>query len=283
MATKDSSTADLEQLIGKSITIPPQPKILVDLHQLAHEESPKLNKIAQLVSKDVGLSAMVFKVINSPLYGLTKEVDSVSQAIAVIGLDPLFSIIKGIALRRGVGGNTPAYDRFWERSNDLALLCSIIAAKQRQVCRIAPDQAYMLGLFGECGVAILMQRFPDYCKALNDKQFRGWPDLEKEDRAFKTSHAVVGYLLAKNWRLPESICQAIRYAHDIAPHQDHETVILVAILQMAMHIARLVAGSRDDDWLHFQAIVTQELGISLDGLKEFEEEIIDLFHERANR
>lgn len=283
MTIPPQSSENLEQLIGKSITIPPQPKILVEVHELTQQENPNLGRIAQLVSKDLGLSSMIFKIINSPFYGLSKKVDSVSQAIAVIGLSPLFTIIKCIALRRSISGNTPAYERFWERSNDLARLCSIIANKQRSVCHVAPDQAYMLGLFSECGVAVLMQRFPDYCSALNEKKSDEWPNLIEEDRKFNTSHAVVGYLLAKNWQLPESICQAIRYQHDISPHHERETVTLVSILQMAMHVVSLMSGQPDGDWPRTQQVAMEDLCISPDGLKEYEEEIIDLFHEQPSR
>lgn len=277
------STEDFEQLIGNSITIPPQPKILVDIHELAQQKQPKLNKIAQLVSQDVGLSAMLFKIINSPFYGLRKEIDSVSQAISVLGLNPLFTIIKCVALRRSISGNSPAYERFWERSNDLAQLCSIIANKQRPVCPVAPDHAYMLGLFSECGVAILMQRFPDYCNVLNQKGHQNWPDLTEEDCKFNTSHDVVGYLLAKNWHLPDAICQAIRFHHDIIPHDNPDTVALVTILQMAMHISSLISGYPDSDWPRTQGLVLQELGISQDSLKEYEEEVIELFREQPSR
>lgn len=277
------STENLEQLIGNSITIPPQPKILVDIHELAQQKQPKLNKVAQLVSQDVGLSAMLFKIINSPFYGLSKEIDSASQAISVLGLNPLLTIIKCVALRRSISGNSPAYERFWERSNDLAQLCSIIANKQRTVYPVAPDQAYMLGLFSECGVAILMQRFPDYCNSLKQSGSQDWPDLTEEDRKFNTSHDVVGYLLARNWHLPDSICQAIRFHHDIIPHDDPEMVALVAILQMAMHVSSQISGYPDSDWPRTQGLVLQELGIGLDGLKEYEEEIAELFREQPSR
>ncbi len=277
-----SNTENLEQLIGKSITIPPQPKILVDIHELAQQKQPKLNRIASLVSQDVGLSAMLFKVINSPFYGMSKEIASVSQAISVLGLNPLFTIIKCVALRRSISGNSPAYERFWDRSNDLAQLCSIIANKQQPVSLVSPDQAYMLGLFSECGVAILMQRFPAYCDVLNQKGPQDWPDLAEEDRKFSTSHDVVGYMLAKNWHLPDSICQAIRFHHDIIHHDDPETVALVAILQMAMHISSILSGYPDRDWPRTQGVVMQELGISPDSLKEYEEEIAELFREQPS-
>jgi HD-like signal output (HDOD) protein len=278
-----SSEENLEQLIGNSITIPPQPKILVDIHELAQQKHPKLNKIAQLVSQDAGLSAVLFKIINSPFYGLSKEIDTVSQAISVLGLNPLFTIIKCVALRRSISGNSPAYERFWDRSNDLAQLCSIVANKQRPVCRVTPDQAYMLGLFSECGVAILMQRFPKYCESLNGKGPHDWPNLAEENRKFNTSHEVVGYLLARNWHLPDPICQAIRYHHDIIPHDAPETVALVAILQMAMHISSLVSGYPGTDWPRTQALVMQELGISPDSLREYEEDIVELFREQPSR
>lgn len=278
-----SSAENLEQLIGKSISIPPQPRILVDIHELAQQKQPRLNKIAQLVGQDVGLSAMLFKIINSPFYGLSKKIDTVSQAISVLGLNPLFTIIKCVALRRSISGNSPAYERFWDRSSDLAQLCSIIANKQRPLNQVTPDQAYMLGLFSECGVAILMQRFPDYCDTLSKKGAQDWPDLAEEDQKFNTSHDVVGYLLAKNWHLPATICQAIRFHHDIIPHDHPDTVALVAILQMAIHVNSQISGYPDRDWPRTRNFVMQELGISSDGLKEYEEEIAESFREHPDR
>lgn len=131
----------------------------------------------------------------------------------------------------------------------------------------------MAGLFHDCGVPVLMQRFPDYCKILNSSN--GWPELSDEDRQFNTDHCVVGYLVSKNWRLPEFIQRGIRFHHEIQA-VEQPACMVVAILQMSIHLYNLLDKSSDDgEWdLCWQRVI-EELGISDDGLREFEEDVLD--------
>ncbi len=48
-------------------------------------EGEELNTIAQIVSMDPNLSAKLLKFINSPYFGLRKEIKSIVQAIAYLG------------------------------------------------------------------------------------------------------------------------------------------------------------------------------------------------------
>jgi HD-like signal output (HDOD) protein len=134
----------------------------------------------------------------------------------------------------------------------------------------------MAGLFHECGVPILMQRFPDYGKALRLSASKEWPDLTQEDSQFKTDHCVTGFLLARHWHLPDFICQAVRFHHDILS-TEHKATTMVAILQISIHIHNAYAGHQDPEWENNCPRVLDELGISLEGLKEFEEEVYDTY------
>lgn len=262
----DSEQQLIDNLLKSGVVIPPQPAVLIEMGQLLGKPNTKINAIAKLVAKDAGISAMVFKVISSPAYGLGKPVDSLEKAIAVIGLTQMANIVKSIALRQSLGGNTKFYEMFWEHCGDIAQLASIIAWKQRAVCNIYPDQAYMAGLFHDCGVPILMQRFPGYGKA--------WPDLTADDKKYDTDHCVTGFLIARHWRLPDFICQAVRFHHDIL-YTEHKATTMVAILQMAMHIHNIHSDIRDFEWEINQSRVLEELGISPKELKEFEEDVYD--------
>ena len=46
-------------------------------------------------------------------------------------------------------------------SRAIAQLAMLIAGRRVTVCNIFPDQAYLAGIFHDCGVPVLMQRFPD--------------------------------------------------------------------------------------------------------------------------
>jgi HD-like signal output (HDOD) protein len=236
--------------------------------------------IARLIGQDVGLAAAVFKVVNSPFYGLGKPVESVAQAILLLGVNQLVNIVKAASLRQAVGGHELAYEKFWERSQEIASLALIVANLQISACNVQPDQAYLAGLFHECGVPVLMERFPDYCKAFRLGEGNHWPDFHEEDRRFNTDHAVVGYLLAHHWKLPGFICEAVRHHHDRL-HVGHAALTMVSILQMARHLHARLHDLPQPWWDEAREQVLEEIGVSQDGQMEFEEEALDLFRQQS--
>jgi HD-like signal output (HDOD) protein len=275
-ATKDMEQQQVEALLGSGIQIPPQPQVLIELEKTINHPRASTASIAKLVTQDAALTAAVFKVINSPAYGLRRKIDSLDQAISVIGMKQMANIIKSVALRQAMGGKDPFYELFWERSGEIAQLAAIIATKQRSVCNLVPDQVYMAGLFHDCGIPVLMQRFPDYCKTLREAKTCDWSGIGAEDQRLHTDHCVAGYMVARHWQLPDFICQAVRFHHDIL-HTEHQATTLVAILQLGMHIYNVYRNQDDREWAAVQSKVLSELGLSAEGLKEFEEDVYDSF------
>ena len=266
----------LENVLGSRINIPPQPAIILEIDRLINKSNNQLSPIAALISKDVGLSAAIFKLVNSPFYKSPARITSTQKAIVILGLAQLTTLIKGLSLRKAIGGQELAYEKFWERSEEIAMLSGIIAGKQISACNIAVDHAYMAGLFHECGVPILMQHFPEYCRTFRLNQGSNWPDFHEEDRRFNTDHTVVGFLVTRHWNLPEFICQAVRFHHDRL-NVDHAALTLVSILQMARHLHKRIHELPDDEWPDIRKQVLQEIGVSEEGSTEFMEDVLETF------
>lgn len=263
----------LADIAGRGITIPPQPKVLMEIEAQTGRPRVNVKAIAELIAKDPALLAGVFKVVNSPAMGLRRPVDSAETAISILGLKQVTNLVKSIAVRQVLSGASQGYERFWERSGEIADIAATVAQKRISVCNVFPDQAYMAGLFHDCGVPVLMQRFPDYCRILSGSD--EWPMLAAEDRLFDTDHCVVGYLVSKSWHLPDFIQRGIRYHHEIDSVED-EARTVVAILQMATHLFNLQGKQMDDDeWTQCWQGVIEELGISPDGLSDFEGDVLE--------
>ncbi len=271
-----SAQQQIDRLLKKGIIVPPRPQILTLINAETNKSRISMTAIGKLITQDVGLSATVFKLVNSPFYYTGKRIDRIDKAILIIGLTALLNIIKGVSLRKAICDTEIVYQKFWERSADIALLTSIVACKQVAACNIAVDQAYIAGLFHDCGVPILMQRFPHYCDSFRLTEGTNWPDLAKEDRHFNTDHTVVGYLVARHWQLPDFVCQAVRFHHDHL-HTDHAALTATAMLQMATHLYNIESNLPDTEWAGCESRVLQEIGLNGDGLREFEEEVLDTF------
>ncbi|MEI7843546.1 MAG: HDOD domain-containing protein [Gallionellaceae bacterium] len=273
--------ASLDKILGSQINIPPQPSILLEIEHLINKPNNQLSAIGDLITKDVGLSAAIFRLVNSSYYKSSMQITSIQKAITVLGMTQVANLIKGLSLRKAIGGQEVAYEKFWERSEEIATLSGIIAAKQISACNIAVDQAYMAGLFHECGVPILMQRFPEYCQTFRINQGSNWPDFREEDKRFNTDHTVVGYMVTMHWNLPTFICQAVRFHHDRL-NTDHAALTLVSILQLARHLHNLIHHVKDAEWAKFSGSIFDEIGIHKDSSDEFMEDVLEIFNQEQS-
>ena len=105
-----------------------------------------------------------------------------------------------------------------------------------------------------------------------------WIELAEEDKKFSADHCVVGYLVARHWNLPEFICDAIRYHHEMSSMGLHAARSMVAILQMAMHLYYRDQAVPNPEWEGVQEDVLAELGLHEDALPEFIDVILEHFH-----
>ena len=177
-----------------------------------------------------------------------------------------------------VDKNQAAYEAFWARSQAVAQIAMLIADDRVAVCNIFPDQAYLAGIFHDCGVLLLLQRFPAYCAEMHLGEPGRWVDLDEEDRKFSADHSVVGYIVSRYWRLPEFICDAIRFHHHITEMGDHEARSMIAILQLAIEIYYRDQHVPNPEWARIKDEVMPELGLGEDTLPEFVDIVIERFH-----
>lgn len=238
--------------ILKTITIPPCPTVVAALHEELRHPEVDFHKIIRLISGDLGLAASMMKTANSPLFPLRKKVQSVSQAAAVLGIKNVINIVNGLALQRALTPKGISMERFWDRSNYHALVSARLA---RHVPGLNCEDAYTFGLFHDCGIPILMQRFPDYKDTLALANHSSRPVWEAEDERHGTDHVAVGAMLARNWQLPGFIIEAIRLhhhfeiLHDTGSHIDEGVRNLIAGSLLADHMIACYLHVQDDvEW-----------------------------------
>ena len=260
----ETQATQLKMLIERGIKIPPQPRVVEQFRmQLARGEKD-VRVLARTLTDDPGISGMLFKVVQSPAYRQYQPFGSVEAILQAIGLEQTRNLVDAIALGAAFpkrGGST-AFESYWARSRSVASLALLIADARRAECRVEPDQAYLAGVFHDCGVPVLMQRFPGYCEAMGLSNPARWADIELEDRKFFADHAVVGYLVGRHWRLPDFVCSAIRFHHDL--EGSGEAANVVAILQYAVELYLRDQRTANPEWTGQCDSVLERLGLTID-------------------
>ncbi len=217
------------------VELPPRPAVLVSLTEQMHSEDPDLAGVSELVCADVGLAATVVRTVNSPYFGLGRQVASVHQAVTYLGLAEVFGIVTGALLRRSFPSGNPLMERLWEESAQRGVLMSRLARKLRV---LAPDRAYTCGLFEHCGVALLLLHGPGYADLLKQAP----ASLQELERGrYGIDHAALGQALVRTWGLPEETALGVRHHHDLAgldgveiPWQARQLVALSVVVNEAL-------------------------------------------------
>ncbi|MEN3373177.1 HDOD domain-containing protein [Dechloromonas sp. ZS-1] len=268
------------RLMERGVKIPPQPRVLEELRQCIRRKEQDVRVLARVINQDPGATAMLFKVVTNAAYAQHQPFDSVEQILHAVGIRQTVNLMQAIVLAGlvKVDKNQAAYEAFWARSQAVAQIAMLIADDRVAVCNIFPDQAYLAGIFHDCGVLLLLQRFPAYCAEMHLGEPGRWVDLDEEDRKFSADHSVVGYIVSRYWRLPEFICDAIRLHHHITEMGDHEARSMIAILQLAIEIYYRDQHVPNPEWARIKDEVMPELGLGDDTLPEFVDIVIERFH-----
>ena len=270
--SQELSSEQIQQAL-QGISVPPQPQIMVDLQMEQYMPDPDLEVIARLISQDPGLSGALLKIVNSSYYGLSNKIASIQRAVNLLGSRSIINLINAQSIKGEMSDDTiVTLNRFWDTAQDVAMTCLTLA---KRTGAQAVDEAYALGLFHDCGVPLMLKRFPNYMSVLEQAYANAGPDcrvVDTENNAFNTNHAVVGYYTAKSWRLPEHVTDAIANHHNaLAVFSDESSrnsqlKNLLAILKMAEHICSSyrVLGNQavDHEWNAIGHLVLDYVGLS---------------------
>lgn len=280
----EADAGRIKRLLEGGVKIPAQPRVLEELSKLIGRQELDVRLLARVINQDPGLTALLFKVVGNAAYRQHQPFDSVDQILHAVGVRQTFNLVQAIALISAgdIRKNRSVYEAFWARSQAIGQLAMLIADERGADCHIFPDQAYLVGIFHDCGVPLLMQRFPSYCAEMKLGIDGRWPDLAEEDRKFNADHCVVGYLVARHWRLPDFICDAIRYHHQIGESGMVEAArSMTAILQLAIDIYYCSQHAVNPEWERVKDDVQAELGLAEDSLPEFVDIILERFNGNA--
>ncbi|AKA83225.1 putative signal transduction protein [Pseudomonas synxantha] len=270
--SQELSAEQIQQVL-QGISVPPQPQIMVDLQMEQYMPDPDLEVIARLIAQDPGLSGALLKIVNSSYYGLSNKIASIQRAVNLLGSRSVINLINALSIKGEMSDDTiVTLNRFWDTAQDVAMTCLTLAKRTGSQ---AVDEAYALGLFHDCGVPLMLKRFPNYMAVLEQAYASAGPErrvVDTENNAFNTNHAVVGYYTAKSWRLPEHVTDAIANHHNALAIFSDETSRnpqlknLLAILKMAEHICSScrVLGNQavDHEWNAIGHLVLDYVGLS---------------------
>ncbi|MCO7224194.1 HDOD domain-containing protein [Pleionea sp. CnH1-48] len=264
------------------VHIPPRPKTLELIGNETKKEYPSIAVIGKAIGEDVGLSAAVLQVINSPGYYLPNTITNIQQAVNLLGVKRVERVVTVVAMKCAISGNLNL-DQFWDNATEIATLGSHIS---NQLHSVDQDDTYTFGLFQNCGIPLMMQAFENYEETLAEmEKTNAYPITEVERNRYKFSHADVGYRLLQRWFLPEYLCDAVyfNYHHfdELIENSriDSSTLSLLAILRLSQDISSELHNSLNrrfnEEWERIRPKVLDYMNLDEHDYAELKEDAID--------
>lgn len=220
-------------------TLPSLPRVVSDMLRLLAEDDYNMSELMGLVQQDPGLTARVLKLANSAFFGRPREIDSLQQAMVVLGGQEIQRLVTTISVMRSFEdtfGQRRVLDKelFWSHSlgtGDLAIRIGTYFGLPFK------GVDFTAGLLHDMGKVILDQHFhAEYRDCLDLAERRGLPQFESEQKLLGLDHAEVGSILAEQWGLPANLRAVIRHHHEFDPALEHAP--LVACVRLANHLVK---------------------------------------------
>ena len=227
--------------------LPPFPAIAHRILALAGQEDASPQEVGGLIRLDASFSAELLRFANSALFGVRREVTSLSQAVAILGMDRVKSMATFVALNNMVRTSVRALAlrKVWVHS----VVTAIIAEEGARISRLDSEVAYTTALLHNLGTLGLMSAYPDeYSRMLEVSNDFGFNLLETERDLFEIDHCAAGAYLALDWHFPDQLAAAIVTHHDEPIPNQRSLENLIKIGWRMTDALGYAAFSPDKDW-----------------------------------
>jgi putative nucleotidyltransferase with HDIG domain len=254
-----ASMAELSATIVNNVnSLPRFPEDILMLQRLMGDPRADMAGIAREISMDPAITAELLKTVNSAQYMPAKKVDSIAEAVKMVGLRGIKNLLYSYGTQKILGEESAEKKELWEHSNRTAFYAfNLIRNFHRDPACI--DDVYAGAILHDMGKIVFANVHPDLMKRIHDFcDQKGLPAATFENLAAGMNHADIGALLAEKWNFPESLINIIRYHHDPASAPDQDRV-LVDTVYLANMLCEYDLGDVDFD--QFDHGVLERFGI----------------------
>jgi HD-like signal output (HDOD) protein/GGDEF domain-containing protein len=243
-----AGASTLEHLVNRCGQLYSLPVVAMRVLKLTESPTVDVRQIKECIENDPAMTSKILRVVNSSLFGLSREVTDLNQALALLGINPLKLLVLGFSLpdQLFIGINGDILRRYWHRT-----LVKAVAAREisQTILRLAGDEAFIAGLLQDIGMLVLLQEVGASYSRFLDGAFSKAPSVnESEQQSLGFGHVTLSARLLERWKLPGPLVRAIeagqsRQQIEALPPMDRP---LPQVLLVSEMLASVLAENRTD-------------------------------------
>lgn len=260
----------LKRRLSTISNLPSPPLVFTQISKVINDPRTSVRDVAAIMSEDAALSAKVLRLSNSAFYGAKSEITGIRQAILVLGLEAVKSLVLSSSvfdMFKSQKLDTEFQEAFWRHSLATALAGRMLTKHLRSLSFMDPEVAFSAGLLHDIGKLIVCCFMTeDHKKVRQLLSEQPLSDYQAEESVIGFPHTLVGRMLAQNWKLPSSIQEAIEF-HHFPSGPSGEDSKYSCVTHASNYIARLTFEKKlpaVEGWEDLQPEIGEFLGLTPD-------------------
>lgn len=222
-------------------SLPTLPANFSRLVAVLNDENASLRELEEIIRFDQALAARIITVANSPAFGNVGYINSLEQAILLLGFDLVKSIAVGVSVFQSFPLPPTLLKHLWAHAYSVGTVSNYLARKVSYADR---SVAFLGGLLHDIGRIILLTLFPSNYTFSEDADTL----VESEKERFQCSHAEAGHHFLKSLYVPDEVCDAVLFHHSIDMGNPNRDVIACVYLAEGMMQLMNTAFGSDGIW-----------------------------------
>jgi HD-like signal output (HDOD) protein len=278
------------EIVRGAVSLRSLPDVYQRLARVIEHPRSSVADIAAVVSQDAGLTARLLGLVNSSFLGFPGRIESVSQAVAVLGTAQLQDLALATAVLRvfeDVPQELVDMESFWRHALASALFARGLAARRHEANL---ERFFVAGLLHDLGSAVLYAQRPNQARRCLRHAASGDALLhEAEAKVLGCDHADVGRALLAAWQLPLSLQDAVGSHHRPSaafcfPSEAavvHVADLMSDALELGSNGERLVPALDPEAWARLKIATSEVPAVVAEVLHQLDEVTGALFRSAA--
>ena len=273
---------DTNKLLDGDLSVGSLPSIYQQFQEAMSDESTSFDEIGKIILYDSVLTARLLQIVNSPYYGFSDRIETVSDAISVVGTMHLSDLILSTVVVdkfNSIPESVVNIESFWKHSIACGLIARELASYNED---LDTEKFFVAGMLHDIGQILLCTKLPELTLKIlleNQSEPKHLHEAESEELGF--DHAELGAKLLGKWNLSEFHVELTKFHHNpsLAPNFAKEASIL-NFADVLVNIMQL--GSSGETTISPELEKATYEGVELPdqvSLSDFKESIYEKFDE----
>lgn len=210
------NTRDIRDIILNASDLPAMPHVASKVLDLSGNPNTTAAELQKVLQDDQAMAARILKIANSALYGCSRKIKTLTDAIVMLGFNTIRSLVVTSAARNmylAEGRTMGLKERLlWEHSIGCAIACKLLVGNRHPALA---EEAFLAGLMHDIGKLVLNQYASDvFDQVVQQVYNEGAQFVDAEMAILGFHHGEVGAQLVGKWKLSSTLEEAIREHHD---------------------------------------------------------------------